>query len=55
MRKTDYETVTLRVKKEDRFTLKELTKKDRVTQMEKFEEILQFYIENKIDNTTKVK
>lgn len=40
MRKTDYETVTLRVKKQDRFTLKELAMNSGVTQLDKFEEII---------------
>jgi hypothetical protein len=46
LRKKNYGTVTLRVKEYDRFLLKELAKNSKVTQLEKFEEILQFYIDN---------
>ena len=47
MRKVEYETVSPRVKKQDYFMLRELAKKDGVTQIEKFEEIMQFYVDNK--------
>jgi len=46
LRKVDYETSCPRIKKSDHFVLRELAKNSKVTQLEKFEEILQFYIDN---------